>query len=428
MLHPSLSKAATALACSAALSAFAAPVAPYFAQTEVFWNSRFATEGGHAVYSLARDEKRTEAVLMGPATMSGTSTNNQVVRFAGDAMAQQLSTVAGQTARAGAEMQITQTHGGLTHLPGSQTPFTGASARAQTGTLGGSQGQTLVNYWSSRVETHTNRVGQVTGDHTYQNQYQCGSAGDPGGTVFCLTDPTTVQLGTSSYHGAQVESWWMDTWTPSADTLVSLRFRVHMNLGAVFGDRSDSFIELAPHELYGQGFAGQGLDNVQQRQRSDIQNLLAGLGVWDLSDQADMYCDPDREHPAGTVCPTAVASHFIEETTDLRQLIEDGGSLLLDTVFEIQFMALAGHDYRVVGGIQGSSSDGADLDGFNTFELTQVSLTGGATLRSSAAEAFGLTLPGLQAGGGDPNTVPEAPTLALLLVAALGLLKRRPQR
>ncbi|MFT3818070.1 MAG: hypothetical protein QM750_10645 [Rubrivivax sp.] len=423
--------AAAALLGSAATLAGAAPLTVYLQPVELPWALRFEAPAGHAVHSEARDDKSTEAVLMGPVIVSGTTANNQVLRYAGQGGAAQSGTTAGATVSAGAVLALQQTHGQPTPAPPHAAPDTQASARAQTGTLGGVQGQTLVDFWTSRVETRTNRAGLLAGNHTYQNQYQCASATDPNGTVFCLTDPVTVGLGTNSHHEASAESWWMDTWTPSADTLVTLSFGVHMNLGQVFGDRSDAFIELTPGQLTAQGFAGGPLQDIQEQQRADVGVLLAGLGVWDLSLRSPMACAEYPELPPALQdegCPEAVASHFVQATTALRDLMEAGGTLEVDTVFELQFLALAGHAYRVVGGIEAQTSDGADLDGFNTFTLKSVALTNGATLTSSAAMAFGLQLPGSAADPDpdpDPTAVPAPPTVALLLLGALGLALRR---
>ena len=288
---------AAALLCGAATVAGAAPLTLYLQPVDLAWATRFEAAAGHAVHSEVRDEKSTEAVLMGPVIASGTTSSNQVLRYAGQGYATQASSVVGATVSAGAALLLQQTNGQPTPLPGQGAPDTQASARAQTGTLGGLQGQTLVDFWTSRVETRTNRVGLLTGSHTYQNQYQCASATDPNGTVFCLTDPITVSLGTASHHQAGAESWWMDTWTPSADTLVTLSFGVHMNLGAVFGDRSDSFVELTPGQLTGQGFAGGPLFDIVQQQRADVEPLLAGLGVWDLSVRSPMQCADYPELP-----------------------------------------------------------------------------------------------------------------------------------
>ncbi len=434
-----LARAATAAwLCAGAVNvAGAAPLSLYLQPVDLPWTLGFEAPAGHAVRSEVRDDKSTEAVMMGPVIVSNTTSSNQVLRYAGQGFAAQSSSTAGATVSAGAAMLLQQTLGQPTPPPPNGGPSSAANARAQTGTLGGAQGQTLLDFWTSRVETRTNRVGMLTGNHTYQNQYQCGSATDPNGTVFCLTDPVTVSLGTTNHHQAGAESWWLDTWTPSADTLVTLSFGVHMKLGQVFGNHSDSFLELTPGQLTAQGFAGGPLFDIQQQQRPDINVLLAGLGVWDLSVRSPLLCDDYPELPPAlqeSGCPEAVASHFVRASTELRELMEAGGTLDVDTVFELQFLAVAGHAYRVMGGIEAQTSNGADLDGFNTFTLKSVALTNGATLSSSAAAAFGLQLPGLAADpdpdpGPDPNTVPVPPTAALLLLGAgLALRRRRSPR
>lgn len=427
------------MACGLATAAHAAATPVYLEPVASPWRYEFDPEsGGHGVRTMVTDSKRTSATLMGPPIIinNGQATNNQVLRYEGSATDVRSSTVAGELLGAGAVLLPTQTVGRETPFLTPLSPSHAVNARAQTGTAGAAPGQALSDFWTSRVETRTSRVGSLDADHTYRNEFQCGVASDPNGTVFCPTDPTTVRLGTSSSHEALAGSWWMDTWTPSADTTVTLSFRVHLKVGQVFGDPADSFLALSASQLTQQGFFGVGpLQDVRTFDRPDTQKLETGIGIWDLSARSPDQCADFPEVPPAVIdrggCPEEVATSFLGSTLALRTLLEAGGTWEADLVLELSFLAQAGHDYRVVGGIDVWTQDGADLDGFNTFSLQNVALGNrGATLRSSAADAFGLRLPGTDdTGGGGPTGVPEPPTLALLLsVPALLLVRARKRQ
>lgn len=271
--------------------------------------------------------------------------------------------------------------------------------------------------------------------------------------VYAPKDPVTIRPRVENLHLTSAYSHWGDTWTVDKPTVVTLTFRAHAFTG-VHLSADPSWGALADH-MYGSGgdnfvvldnaqMGSSGLEPSDVRAVRPSREVGASIQVFDMTHLRGQteYCDEfgdcfpvmDPTHcPENTEmfnCGRPVAGTGFDRLRFAgaeQELWDSGANAVVEALLTLSFDAEVGAEYLAISTFSAIAGNGGWVDGSSTMSLLGINLSNDATLTSTAATRYGLTLPITRSNADPPGdgTVPEPGTLALLLAAGLLLQGQR---
>lgn len=304
------------------------------------------------------------------------------------------------------------------------------------------------NFLDQKVFADSMRLVSVTSNRevTRTDEYLLLPGPPP---VYAPSDPVTIRPRVENLHITSARSHWGDTWTVDKPTVVTLTFRVHastgVHLGAdpgwtalanhMYGNDGDNFVVLDNTQI-----GPSGIEAVDPRDTRIGRQIGASIQVFDMTHLRGQteYCDefgdcfpvmdprycPENAEMFNCGRPVAGAGFDRLRFAGAEQALWDSGAnAVVEALVELSFDAEVGAEYLAVSSFSAIAGNGGWVDGSSTMSLLGIHLSNDATLTSTAAMRYGVTLPITRSNAGPPadGTVPEPGTLALLLLAA-GLL------